>query len=73
MFWQLLHKSDISVIAFFSGRLADILLETLMACSLYTAAHIFFYSKLFIDKALYILPSLSCLRLLYQWQAGILF
>jgi len=48
VFWQPFHKSDISDTAFFSGRLANILLEILVACLLYTAAHIFFFpSKLF--------------------------
>jgi hypothetical protein len=53
VFWQLFHKSDISDIAFFSGRLANILFETLVACLLYTAAH-FFCSIIYSQGSIYV-------------------
>lgn len=43
MFWQPFHKSDISDTAFFNRRLANTLLEILVACLLYSSAHICFF------------------------------
>jgi len=54
VFWQPFHKSDISDTAFFSGRLANILLEILVACLLYTAAHIFFLVNYLWQGSLYV-------------------